>query len=195
MTHLIDHYLLFRLRVKRDPEAFGQLYDRYVASIYRFVYLKLPSKETAEDVTSETFLRCWQFLQGSHQEITNIRAFLYQIARNLVIDQYRKQGSRPEQALSTVTSDHDDTSSDKEQFISDASRGKDLIEARADLSLVLERMRKLKTDYQDVLTLRLIDGLAFGDIAQILNKSTGAVRVIFHRAIKALDSLDKKASS
>jgi RNA polymerase sigma factor (sigma-70 family) len=73
--------------------------------------------------------------------------------------------------------------------VSDGESGKRLIEARADLALVLTNVSRLKEDYQDVLLLRLIDGLSFGDIAKITEKSEGNVRVIFHRALKALDRL------
>lgn len=188
MNQLVDHYLLYRVRAKRDAEAFGRLYDQYVTSIYRFVYLKVPTREIAEDVTSETFLRFWQAVLDA-QDILNIRAYLYRIARNLVVDYYRKQDST-EPIPAGVTFSDENTSSHIEGELSDRSREKRMIEARADLQIVLERIGRLKEDYQDVLKLRLIDGLAFGDIAKIIGKSTGNVRVIYHRALKALDALD-----
>ncbi len=186
MSQLIDQYQLYRVRNKRDAEAFADLYDRYVTPIYRFVYLKLPSRESAEDVTSETFLRFWNaILQGT--EIRNVRAFLYQIARNLVVDHYRN--AEVSQSLDVVTNDTEFTSSDTEGYISDRGRDQRLIEARADLRIVLERIERLKEDYRDVLTLRLIDELGFADIATVLDKKPGHVRVIYHRALKALDKL------
>lgn len=188
MNQLVDHYLLYRVRAKRDAEAFGRLYDQYVTSIYRFVYLKVPTREIAEDVTSETFLRFWQAVLDA-QDILNIRAYLYRIARNLVVDYYRKQEST-EPISGSVTFLDEQTSSYNEGELSDRSRNARLIEARADLQIVLERIGRLKEDYQDVLKLRLIDGLAFGDIAKIIGKSAGNVRVIYHRALKALDALD-----
>ncbi|MDO8618088.1 MAG: RNA polymerase sigma factor [Candidatus Uhrbacteria bacterium] len=190
MTSLFDHYLLFRLRTKHDEQAFASLYDRYVTSIYRFVFLKLPSKEMAEDVTAETFLRCWQYVQNQQNTIQNFRAFLYRIARNLVVDAYRKQAIT-EKVVDPVTFHGSDTSTDVGLITdpSDRSRGLALIEARADLSLMLDRLSKLKEDYRDVLLLRLVDGLSFGDIAIVLEKTSGNVRVIYHRAMKALDTL------
>jgi RNA polymerase sigma-70 factor (ECF subfamily) len=185
MSQLIDQYQLYRVRTRRDADAFASLYDRYITSIYRFVYLKLPSREAAEDVTSETFLRFWNaILQNT--EIRNVRAFLYQIARNLVVDFYRKEEA---QKQAVVTTDQDYTSTVNEGLISDRGRDQRLIEARVDLRIVLERIEKLKEDYRDVLTLRLIDGLGFADIALVLDKTPGHVRVIYHRAIKALDKL------
>lgn len=185
MTNLVDQYLLFRIRSKRDPEAFGRIYDRYVAAIYRFVYLKLPSKEAAEDVTSETFLRFWQYIQQNN-DVSHIRALLYRIARNLVVDMYRKQAG--ERSM-PVTFSQDETSNEVETDVSDQNRGRALMETRADLALILAKISRLKEDYQDVLTLRLVDGLSFADIAKVMEKSVGHVRVIHHRALKALDSM------
>lgn len=190
MNQLIDQYLLYRIRAKRDPEAFGRVYDRYVTSIYRFVYLKLPSKEAAEDVASETFLRAWQYIQQA-EEIENLRALLYKIARNLIVDHYRKhEGAR--EAL--VTFSPQDTSTINEGDLSDRHAGRAVVEARADVALVLQRISRLKGDFQDVLTLRLIDGLSFHDIGTILGKTSGNVRVMFHRALKALDATIKDSS-
>jgi len=185
MNLLLDQYLLFRVRKRRDREAFAQIYDRYVKQIYLFVYLKLPTKEVAEDVTSEVFLAAWRYLQGE-VEINNLRALLYRIARNLVVDYHRKEGVKKDR---TVTFDATGSSSLNEGELSDRSRGRSLIEARADMSIVLERISRLKEDYHDVLILRLIDGLSFADIAQVLDKTPGNVRVIYHRAMKALDQL------
>ncbi|MFH1620595.1 MAG: RNA polymerase sigma factor [Patescibacteria group bacterium] len=185
MTNLIDSYLLFRLKTKRDPEAFARIYDRYVEAIYRFVILKLPSQEEAQDVTAETFTRTWQYV-NENKKITNIRAFLYRIARNLVADRYRNPENL--QIDRSVTFGDENTSSIIEP--SDQEHGKRVVEARADLSLVLQKLERLKEDYRDVLTLRLIDDLPFGVIAEILEKNIGNVRVIYHRALKALKEIE-----
>jgi len=184
MAILIDRYLLFRLRTKQDPEAFARLYDRYVEAIYRFSILKLPSREDAQDVTAETFTRAWQYVHG-HKEITNIRALLYRIARNLIADRYRQ--AEPVVSLETVTFGAIDASAITQgPDPSDQNRERGLIEARADLALIIQRLEVLKEDYRDVLTLRLIDGLPFDVIADILEKKPNHVRVIYHRALKAI---------
>ena len=188
MTNLLDAYLLFRIRVQHDPDAYAELYDRYIKSIYRFVLLKVPTKEQAEDITSETFLRAWQFLQQSQEPIKNIRALLYRMARNLIADLYRKDQSR-QVTLGAVTFLDDETSTTSTTELSDETRGRALIEARADIALILDKIARLKTDYQDVLTLRLIDGLGYTDIGAVLEKPPGHVRVIYHRAMKALLAL------
>ena len=192
MDNLIDQFQLYRLRTKRDEDAFGRIYDRYIERIYRFVLLKLPSKEAAQDVTSEAFLRLWQYVQ-EEKGITNVRALLYRIARNLVVDYYRAS-SRTISIEQSVTFSLDVTSYDNEDRLSDQNKGKRLIEAKADLALIVERVSRLKEDYRDVLMLRLVDDLSFQDIAIVLGKKPGTVRVIFHRAMKALDTLAQQNS-
>lgn len=199
MSSLFDHYLLFRLRTKRDEQAFAELYDRYATSIYRFVYLKLSSKEMAEDVTAETFLKCWQFIQANHV-ISNFRALLYRIARNLVVDVYRKSATGD--SSKCVTFDPRETSTvvedqhqNQDSLVSDRFRGQIRMEGQAELALFMKRLDQLKEDYRDVLMLRLIEDLTFGDIAKILEKAPGHVRVIYHRAMKSLEELNRDQSS
>lgn len=191
MTNLLDSYLLFRLRTKRDPEAFARIYDRYVEAIYRFVYLKLPRKEDAQDITAETFARAWKHL-NEEKQVAHVRAFLYQIARNLIVDFYRTR--KLESSIEElVTIEQAGTSSDSEGGVGESARlpiqaGK--MEPRAELALIFSRLSRMKEDYRDVLTLRLIDDLPFGVIAEILGKNAGHVRVIYHRALKALNDLE-----
>ena len=190
MSNLVDRYLLFRIRTKRDPEAFAKIYDRYVKALYRFTLLKLPSQEEAQDITAETFTKAWNYLQ-EHREITNIRALLYRIARNLIADYYR---NRPVSvAFDAVTNQSDFASTPmKDALGSDLGHERELIVARTELTLILQQLGQLKEDYRDVVMLRLVDDLAFGDIADILGKTAGNVRVIYHRAIKTLKETERQ---
>ncbi len=187
MPNLIDHYLLFRIKTKQDPEAFARLYDRYVEAIYRFVILKLPSADDAQDVTAEAFTRAWQYI-SDRKDVTNFRALVYRIARNLVVDRYRSEHRTI--SLDAVTQDPLDPSTDMTPIAGDAGREKARIEARADLAVLVTKLARLKEDYRDVLTLRLVDDLPFTVIAEILEKTPGNARVIYHRALKALKDLD-----
>ena len=180
MIELIDKYLLYRVQIKKDPEAFAKIYDRYVEAIYRFVILKLPREEDAQDITAEVFTRFWQYIQ-QQKTVKNTRAFLYKIARNLVIDFYRQQKTVLE--IDSVTFLEERTSS---IIDSDTNSTMADMEAKTELALVFAQLDKLKEDYRDVLALRLIDGLAFSDIATILDKKVTNVRVIYHRGIKAI---------
>jgi RNA polymerase sigma-70 factor (ECF subfamily) len=188
MTSLVDRYLLFRIRRHQDSDAFGRIYDRYVAAIFRFVLLKLPSKEDAEDITSSVFLKCWQYLQERH-DVKEVRAFLYRIARNAIADWYRQRSMVPHRSLAVTFDSETASYSSQAEDIGDGGRGKAALEARAELALVMGSLERLKDDYRDVLMLRLLDGLPFDVIAEIMEKSPGNVRVLYHRAKKALDAL------
>ncbi|MDQ7815059.1 MAG: sigma-70 family RNA polymerase sigma factor [Patescibacteria group bacterium] len=190
MANLVDKYLLYRLKIARDPEAFAKIYDRYVEAIYRFAFLKLPSKEDAQDITHETFTKAWQYI-NENNEILNIKALLYKIARNLIIDKYRQKGK--EISVQSVTFDDGVASTYLQAQDSDHGAAEDAIRSGAEVALLLRKIRILKEDYRDVLSLRLVDGLSFGLIATILEKSPGNVRVIYHRALKALKEHEQRS--
>lgn len=187
MSNLLDSYLLFRIKARQDPEAYGQLYDRYVGAMYRFAILKLPTQEDAQDVTAEVFTRAWQYLCESTEPVGNFRALIYKIARNLIADKYRQSGRTVSFESVTFEGAEPSTYIDAEQ--SDRGRQAEVAIARADLALLLTKLERLKEDYRDVLTLRLIDDLPFAVVAEIMGKTTGHVRVIFHRAMSALNEL------
>src|SRR3989344_3083035 len=73
-------------------KQFSDIYDKYIEKIYRFVFLKVNSQEIAEDLCSEVFTRGWESFKRQKCDIKNIQAFLYQIARNLIVDHYRYKG-------------------------------------------------------------------------------------------------------
>lgn len=159
---------------------FSDLYDGYIDKIYRFVYLKVSSKEVAEDLTSEAFLRSWKAMLrergGNSWFIENPSAFLYQIARNLVVDHYREKGR-----FKTVTVDnmqiHDKNVDLEKKAVTDS-----------DLEIVKLALFGLKEDYKDVVVLHYLDDLTISETAKIMAKSEGAVRVTLHRALAALRS-------
>lgn len=188
MSNLVDRYLLYRIRTKRDPEAFAKIYDRYVEAIYRFILLKVPSKEDAQDLSAEVFTKTWSYLQD-HEQVTHLRALLYRVARNLIVDFYRQH--KPTVSLDAAVTFEVDFTSSSIEGLHDGGRDQRLMQAKAELGILLRRIRRLKDDYRDVLTLRLVDGLSFQDIASVLDKTPGNVRVIYHRALKALHDLQQ----
>ena len=155
-------------------KIFTQIYDDYVDRIYRFIFFKVGSEEIAQDLCSETFLRGWQSFKSKKQEIDNPQAFLYQIARNLVIDHYREKAK-----TQTVSAD----------YVSIADPGQDLEEqalSRSDLDTVRLALFDLKDNYQEIVVWHYVDDLSIPEISKMLKKSEGAVRVMLHRALKSL---------
>lgn len=174
---LTEKLLLYKVRVKKDPEAFAKLYDFYVAPIYRFVYLKLSNKEDAEDITSEVFIKTWNYLIKEEKEIGSLRKLLYTIARNKIIDVYRERATKMECPLDNVQ---------HELYTDDFKKTIELNEEKNQLITVI---KKMKHEYQEVIHLKYIEGLSATEIAAILDKNYTNVRVIIHRATKKLKEL------
>ena len=158
-------------------KIFTQIYDDYVDNIYRFIFFKVSSEEVAQDLCSETFLRGWQSFKSkeeNNEEIENPKAFLYQIARNLVTDHYREKAK-----TQTVSAD----------YVSIVDPGQDLEEqafSRSDLDTIRLALTDLKDNYQEIVVWHYVDDLSIPEISKMLKKSEGAVRVMLHRALKSL---------
>lgn len=155
-------------------EQFSHIYDQYIEKIYRFVYLKVNSQETAEDITSKVFLKGWESYKNQ-KEIRNISAFLYQIARNAVIDHYRDKGRTKIVSVDFAPQIVDTRTNLHEKAI-----------LNADIESVKSAMRNIKQDYQDVLIWHYLEDMAPEEIAVILNKPVGTVRVMMHRGLESL---------
>ena len=160
-----------------DGEAFGELYDFYAPRVYRFVRLKVDSQETAQDVASETFLRIWKYLQEQKKIRERFQALLYKIARNLVIDFYRSRSVREiliEDNLEEFSDVEDGNASDK------------LVLRQEEMKGVKKALVQIHPNYQDVIIWYYLDDLSVSEIAEILDKNEGTVRVLVHRAVKSL---------
>ena len=154
-------------------EEFSKIYDQHIDKIYRFIFLKVNSQEIAEDLTSETFLKGWKSFQNP-QDIENPSAFLYKIARNLVIDHYRQKAQK--NTVKVEDFNIIDTRSNLEENAILTS----------DLNVTMKAMENLKDDYQTVIVWRYLDDLSISEMAEMLQKSEEATRVMIHRAIKKL---------
>lgn len=175
---LKERALLFRVRTKKDKEAFGQLYDLYVEKIYRFTYFKISNKEEAEDLVSEVFLKTWNYLmENTEKEIESFSGLIYRIARNGIIDFYRRRARQNEVSL-------------ENQTIEIADEGqKQKVETEYEAEKIMALIKKMKQDYQEVLILKYVEELSVSEIAQIVNRTRTGVRVTLHRAMKKLKEL------
>ena len=169
-----EKLLLLRLK-KKDPDAFAQIYDLYVKPIYRFIYFKVANEHDAEDLTSEVFLKTWQYITETEENILNLRALLYSLARNIVIDFYRQRAKREIINDEEVLLKIEDTR--QQQFLA-------LLETKFEMRAIEGVLIKMKDEYREVLIMRFIDELSISEIATILDKSRGAVRILLHRALK-----------
>lgn len=166
--------------MKTDKEKdFGKIYDRYVEKIYRFVYLKVSSKEIAEDLTSEVFLRTFKvFKRKKAEKIKNPGAFLFKTAKNILADFYRKRTRLPLSSLEEIKEVKDPNQEIVRKEI-----------VREEANKIFQAISKLKDDYQDLLLWYYVEDLSIPEIAQITNKSENAVRVSIHRAMNNLKKI------
>jgi len=166
---------------KGNSEAFGALYDYYLPKIYRFVLFKVSHKQQAEDITQQTFMKAWENVRTYKPQGYTFGSWLYRIARNSVIDYYRK--NEPQVDIEEVS---------PEALGIDSSLIAKL-EVKLDWEKILTAIGGLSEVEQDVLIMRFVEDLPHSDVAKAVQKSENAVKVIQHRALKKLkETLSKK---
>ena len=158
-------------------EQFSLIYDQYIDKIYRFIYLKVSSQEIAEDITSKVFLKGFEAYKNSVtvEPIQNISAFLYQIARNTIVDHYREGGK-----TKVISADYVPEIADSRTDIHQRAM------IRADVDMIKSAIQNIKKEYQDVIIWHYLEDMSAEQIAHIINKPAGTVRVMIHRGLHAL---------
>jgi len=174
--------LLFAKLKSKDKQAFTEAYDLYIDKIYRFVYFKISDPVEAEDLTSSVFLKTWNYVQqNSITDEKTLPALLYKIARNSVIDYYRKLSNENQISIEGENEgvDIEDSKQDlKKKF-----------ELDSDMENLREKLNQLKDEYREIIVLKYVDELSNTEIAEILGKSKGNVRILSFRALNALKEL------
>ena len=166
--------LLIEGAVKRDKTAFATLYDKHVGQVYRHVYYHVSNRVDAEDITQEVFIKAWRAIHKYKKTGAPFVAWLIAIARNVTASHYKaKKDILPLEGAEPLVG----PSETNPETITEANLGR---------SLVRMAILKLRGDKQRVILMRFIDGFSYGEIARILNKSEGAVRVIQYRALNDL---------
>jgi RNA polymerase sigma-70 factor (ECF subfamily) len=174
-----DEATLVQRAVSHDAEAFGRLYDMHVDRVYRHIYYRVGNETDAEDLTQQVFLKAWQAIDRYKKMTSPFVAWLMTISHNLVVDFYRTRKDRSYLEAEVLV---DDSASSPEQA--------------AEASFEQQRLRRailqLGSDEQHVVILRFIEGFEFAEIASLLRKKEGNVRVILHRALVKLRNILEK---
>jgi len=159
---------------KGDSEAFGVLYSWYLDAIYRYVYFRVDTTATAEDLTEEVFVRAWEALPTYEIRKYPFKSWLYRIAHNLVIDHRRKQQpvAVDDEVLHTIASP--------------VNLPEEVVVDVQDTEALLRAVHKLDEEEQQVVILRFVEGLSHKEVAEIIGKSEEASRVIQYRTIQRL---------
>jgi RNA polymerase sigma-70 factor, ECF subfamily len=165
-------------RAKTDPEAFGQLYELYVDKIYTYIFYRLGNHQDAEDLTAKVFYRALNHITHYNQKGAPFAAWLYRIAHNLVANWRRDHQRRPEVALDDLT-----LSGDKHENPHRAA------ERTNETEILLDAIEHLPRERQQLLLLKFVERMSNAEIGQILGRSEGAIKSLYHRTLVSLKEL------
>lgn len=172
MTTLSNELALVLSAADGNTDAFGALYDAYIGPIYRFAYYKTWHRETAEDLTSQTFVKALEAIRSFDPTRGTFQAWLYQIARNTITDHYR--AARSTRPLEDAWDLADDTDIPTD------------VDTRLKLTDIRTAITHLTPDAREIVLLRVWSGLSHAEIAAATGKQETAVKVAYSRAVTSL---------
>lgn len=164
-----------------DTEAFGLLYEQYAPAVFRFLYAHLDDRLDAEDLTEEVFFRVWQSLPGYEARGVPFGGFVFRVARNALYDHYRRSRRQPHRPGSLEWAEEHHAGPGSDPAVS--------VLEQMEHRVLHQTLGLLREDHRQVLSLRFLAGLTPEETAQAMGKSTGAIRVLQHRALAALKKL------
>jgi RNA polymerase sigma-70 factor (ECF subfamily) len=159
---------------KGDREAFAKLYGIFVDKMYKYFYYKTTSQEEAFDLTETVFLKVWENAKSYKKKVgSTFNSWIFRIAHNLLVDHYR---------LNKPSAELDNNQADLRAETSPAF----LAEQSLSRSNLHRALGGLKEAYREVITLSFINGLDNTEVAEVMKKSEGSLRVLKFRALKEL---------
>ncbi|MGK4581468.1 ECF subfamily RNA polymerase sigma factor, BldN family [Kitasatospora sp. HPMI-4] len=161
-----------------ESEAFGRLYDHYADTVYRYIYYRVGSRATAEDLTSETFLRALRRIGTFTWQGRDFGAWLVTIARNLVADHFKSSRFRLEVTTGEMLDSNECERSPEDSVLESLSN-----------AALLDAVRRLNPQQQECVTLRFLQGLSVAETARIMGKNEGAIKTLQYRAVRTLARL------
>ncbi len=186
-AHESDQALARRARMER--EAFGVLYERHVAAIYRYVFYRVGNVEDAEDLTARVFARALKHIHNYNDRGVPFTAWLYRIAHNVVANFHRDNSRRPSVPLDEV-----DTLRESASHADHADEDQ-RIDRERDRERLLRAIRMLPEERQHLIVLKFVEQLQNAEIGQIMNRSEGAIKSLYHRTLlqlrEIMDALER----
>jgi RNA polymerase sigma-70 factor (ECF subfamily) len=172
-------------RAKIDKEAFGQLYELYVDRIYNYVYYRTGNAADAEDLTARIFVRAMQHIGRYRDQGVPFSAWLYRIAHNLVANWHRDRSRRKIISLDDIAQWR--MSDDSPEFTTQLLQDKEML---------LAAILRLPADRQELLILKFVERLPNAEIGDIMDRSEGAIKSLYHRTLLALrEDLQEKTGA
>lgn len=174
LTGLSERVLVARA-TQGDREAFGVLYQRYVQRIYNYIYYRVGHPAEAEDLTARVFYRAMRSMPRYKERGLPFSAFLYRIAHNLVANWHRDSKRRPEIPLEDAWLPLRTEGNPEHKLILNEERDR-----------LLQAIRRLPPDRQELLIFKFVDRLSNAEIGQLMGRSEGAIKSLYHRTLVAL---------
>jgi len=162
-------------RAQNDPLAFAALYEMYVDRVYNYIYQRTGNHSDAEDLTERTFLKAFMHLEHYMFRGVPFSAWLYRIAHNVVANWHRDRGRHRVVSLDALVA-----------YGKDDEKPEDLTQAREEQRVLLDAIRRLPAERQQLLILKFSEGLTNARIAQIMGRTEGAIKSLYHRTLLAL---------
>lgn len=162
-------------RAKTDKDAFGQLYERYADKIYNYVYYRTGNVADAEDLTARVFMRAMKHIGNYDDRGVPFSAWLYRIAHNLVANWHRDRSRRKIMSLDDVS-----------QWNFQEDGPESLTQFLEDREALLATIRRLPADRQELLILKFVERLSNKEIGDIMDRSEGAIKSLYHRTLLSL---------
>jgi RNA polymerase sigma-70 factor (ECF subfamily) len=162
-------------RAKKDPAAFGVLYERYVAQIYRYLYYRTSNPQDAEDLTARTFYRALKNLPRYQDRGLPFAAWLYRIAHNAVANWLRDRSRKPVVALDAAGG-----------AVSHEREPHKHVEEEEKREQLLKTLHRLPSERQELLILKFMEGMSNAEIGAVMGRTEGAVKSLYHRTLVAL---------
>jgi RNA polymerase sigma-70 factor (ECF subfamily) len=177
MTANIDEDELIE-QARTDPKAFGQLYELYVEKIYNYIYYRVGNHHDAEDLTAKVFYRALNHIPRYNHKGAPFAAWLYRIAHNLVANWHRDHSRRKMVALENVMLSGDGRTNPHHAA-----------ERTNERELLLAAIQKLPSERQQLLTLKFIERMSNAEIGQVMGRSEGAIKSLYHRTLISLKKI------
>lgn len=176
MTDPQDEKILID-KAKRDPAAFGILYERYVERIFNYIYYRTGSVSDAEDLTGKVFFKAMGHIQNYKHMGLPFSAWLYRIAHNLVANYHRDRARKQEVSLDDMQG---------QTLVQTSPQPESRLVHSQEVENLLVMIRDLAPNRQELLILKFIDQLSNAEIGQIMRKSEGAIKSLYHRTLLEL---------
>jgi RNA polymerase sigma-70 factor (ECF subfamily) len=174
----VEMWLLVKAAQQGDGDAFGQLYDRYVDSVFRFIFYRVNDRALAEDFTSETFLRALRRISAINYQGRDIGAWFMTIARNIVFDHVKSARFRLELTTADLLEGDDSAPSPEQTVLTKLTNAR-----------LLEAVNSLGDEQKECIVLRFLSGLSVAETAEVMGKNHGAIKAMQHRATKRLAAM------